>query len=64
MSTYVCSLCGAGAYHDGRCGDGPILMCGCDKQKKWYVDPASGESKIATSPATAIPKDGGYADRH
>lgn len=27
---YFCSCCGASAYYDGRCGDGPILMCGCD----------------------------------
>lgn len=28
MTTYVCSACGKEAYYDGRCGDGPILMCG------------------------------------
>jgi Protein of unknown function (DUF2934) len=28
-TNYVCSRCGSGAYFDGRCGDGPILMCGC-----------------------------------
>lgn len=25
---YVCNKCGKAAYYDGRCGDGPILMCG------------------------------------
>lgn len=30
MDNYVCSVCGKSAYYDGRCGDGPILMCGCD----------------------------------
>ena len=30
--SYVCSQCGASCYYDGRCGDGPILTCGCDKR--------------------------------
>jgi len=34
MSNYVCSYCGKGAYYDGRCGDGPVLMCGCDKRRR------------------------------
>lgn len=41
MSNYVCSRCGAGAYYDGRCGDGPILMCGCDKGR-WIDDGRGG----------------------
>lgn len=41
MSNYVCSRCGAGAYYDGRCGDGPILMCGCDKGQ-WINDGRGG----------------------
>lgn len=32
MSEYVCSRCGASCYYDGRCGDGPILTCGCDSE--------------------------------
>jgi len=28
---YTCSRCGASCYYDGRCGDGPIMTCGCDK---------------------------------
>jgi len=31
MSEWVCSVCGEAAYYDGRCGDGPVLVCGCDK---------------------------------
>lgn len=31
MSRYHCSHCGASAYYDGRCGDGPVLTCGCDR---------------------------------
>ena len=41
MSNYICSHCGAGAYYDGRCGDGPILMCGCDKGQ-WINDGRGG----------------------
>jgi hypothetical protein len=36
---YHCSVCGAGAFYDGRCGDGPILLCGCDQGQ--YVDEGS-----------------------
>ncbi len=32
MSDYECSTCGSSAYYDGRCGDGPILMCNCGGQ--------------------------------
>lgn len=28
--TWKCSRCGMAAYYDGRCGDGPILMCTCN----------------------------------
>lgn len=41
MHNYVCSVCGAAAYYDGRCGDGPILMCGCDKGE-WINDGRGG----------------------
>ncbi len=41
MENYVCSVCGAAAYYDGRCGDGPILMCGCDKGQ-WINDGRGG----------------------
>jgi hypothetical protein len=39
---YYCSQCGAKAYYDGRCGDGPILMCGCDKKGPPAVDTRCG----------------------
>ncbi|GEM_PF-7046804 len=29
--TWYCSVCGKEAYYDGRCGDGPVLVCGCNK---------------------------------
>ncbi len=53
MSNYVCSNCGAGAYYDGRCGDGPILMCGCDKRgSRWVND---GRGGYHTNPSGAKP---------
>jgi hypothetical protein len=30
-TNYVCYICGMRAYYDGRCGDGPITMCGCGR---------------------------------
>lgn len=41
MSKYRCSVCGSEAYYDGRCGDGPILVCGCDKGR-WINDGRGG----------------------
>lgn len=29
MTNYACPICGTPAYYDGRCGDGPILVCKC-----------------------------------
>lgn len=56
MDSYVCSRCGAGAYYDGRCGDGPVLMCGCD-QGRWiddgrggYYDNPTGASAVHGAP--------------
>lgn len=37
----VCSKCGAAAYYDGRNGDDPILLCGCDKGQ-WIDDGRGG----------------------
>lgn len=39
--SYKCSWCGKEAYYDGRCGDGPVLMCGCDKGP-WVDDGRGG----------------------
>lgn len=41
MHNYVCSHCGVGAMYDGRCGDGPVLVCGCDKGE-WINDGRGG----------------------
>lgn len=53
MSNYVCSNCGSAAYYDGRCGDGPVLMCNCAKRGSrkvdegsrgiWYTNPSGAE---------------------
>ena len=56
MSNYVCSHCGAEAYYDGRCGDGPILMCGCDKRGRRWVD--DGRGGYYTNPSGAAPVEG------
>ena len=53
MSNYVCSECGAAAYYDGRCGDGPILTCGCNKRKRRWVD--DGRGGYYTNPPKAEP---------
>ncbi len=29
---YTCSDCGSEALYDGRCGDGPVLVCDCRKK--------------------------------
>ncbi len=55
MSNYVCSECGAAAYYDGRCGDGPILMCGCDKKGKPAYDSRMGSVDVYYPEATAKP---------
>ncbi len=53
MSGYSCSVCGASAYYDGRCGDGPILTCGCDKRGgRWVND---GRGGYHTNPSNAQP---------
>jgi hypothetical protein len=33
-TNYVCECCGQPAYFDGRCGDGPILMCNCPRNSR------------------------------
>lgn len=46
MADYVCSKCGASCYFDGRCGDGPILTCGCDKQGEPQYDSRMGSVDV------------------
>ena len=59
MSNYVCSHCGAGAFYDGRCGDGPVLMCNCDKGQ-WIDDGRGGYYDNPTG-AKPIEKDSVYS---
>ena len=52
---YICSVCRQVCYFDGRCGDGPILMCGCDKGE-WVND---GRGGFYTNPSGAKPVQAG-----
>ncbi len=66
-NNYVCSNCGASAYYDGRCGDGPVLMCGCDKRRSRWVN--DGRGGYHTNPTGATPVesenyDGGDPDAY
>lgn len=54
--SYSCSRCGKEAYYDGRCGDGPILMCNCDK---YYTD---GDNSIPADRNARIYYDGRCGD--
>ena len=36
FDSYTCSKCGVSCYYDGRCGDGPILMCDCNAAEDAY----------------------------
>jgi len=74
MSSYVCSNCGAAAYYDGRCGDGPVLMCGCDKRGRrkvnegsrgvWYTNPSGAHPVEGDTYQGDYDDDFNYADRH
>lgn len=60
MDSYVCSNCGAPAYYDGRCGDPPILTCGCDRKgRRWVND---GRGGYYTNPSGATPVEGESSD--
>lgn len=42
---WYCEHCGQPAYYDGRCGDGPILMCGECPRKSSPVQLTKAEAK-------------------
>lgn len=44
METHYCSNCGATCGYDGRCGDGPYLVCACANQEnsEWINDGRGG----------------------
>lgn len=52
QSEWSCSHCGAAAYFDGRCGDGPVLLCNCDKGE--WVDEGSRGGYYYPTGAKAI----------
>ena len=62
MSNYSCSICGKEAYYDGRCGDGPILMCGCDKRGQRWVNDGRGGYYTNPSGAEPVQSDGSNVD--
>lgn len=53
MAEYKCSVCGAPAYYDGRCGDGPVLLCKCEEEGGQWVD--DGHGGYHTNPRNAHP---------
>lgn len=56
-NNYVCSNCGKAAFYDGRCGDGAVLVCGCDKRgSEWIND---GRGGYHTNPSNAHPVQAG-----
>lgn len=63
-SGYVCSHCGEPAAYDGRCGDGPYLVCKCSKATQWVDDGRGGYSYnvLGAKPisVTEGPGPGGY----
>jgi hypothetical protein len=54
---YICSNCGTPAGYDGRCGDGPYLVCECTSPKNsYYVDEGSrGGYTVYLNDARPVP---------
>lgn len=57
MSDYVCSECGKRAFHDGRCGDGPVLLCRCAKRRSRWVNDGRGGYRTNPTGAKPIPSE-------
>lgn len=55
MAEYVCSNCGEEAYYDGRCGDGPVLICRCAKGR--WIDDGRGGYYTTRNNAQAVRAD-------
>lgn len=49
---WVCSNCGADAYFDGRCGDGPVLICRCRNGE--YINDGRGGYTLPINNARPI----------
>jgi hypothetical protein len=56
--TYICSNCSAPAYIDGRDGDEIILLCGCDRRDREWIE--DGDGGHWTNPSGAKPIDAPY----
>ncbi len=63
VQRYVCGECGAPAYYDGRCGDGPVLTCGCDQEGVEYYDGRCGDGPYIVSHAKPVPASSGRVVR-
>lgn len=59
MAKYHCNQCGAAAYYDGRCGDGPVLLCGCDRRGPVAYDSRGGSVTEYYPSSTARAVEGG-----
>ena len=58
---WACSRCGQFAYYDGRCGDGPVLLCGCDEIGPVMEDTRGGSlTRVAMNDAKPIPVSQNY----
>lgn len=55
--SYVCSVCGAAAAYDGRCGDGPYLTCECSRHTAWVPDRCGGYTynTLGAEPVPGVP---------
>lgn len=54
MRKWVCSKCEKDAFYDGRCGDSPVLVCGCDRVGRKYIPDRCGMGYY-TNPSGAEP---------
>ncbi len=56
LNNYVCSNCGSRCGYDGRCGDGPYLVCKCGSpENSFWVNDGQGGYAIYLNNATPIP---------
>lgn len=52
---YVCSNCGARCGYDGRCGDGPYLVCKCaSPENTHFVDDGRGGYEVYLNGARPV----------
>lgn len=52
---YVCSNCGTRCGYDGRCGDGPYLLCKCaSPENTFWINDGRGGYEVHLNNATPI----------